>query len=201
MSSAAAVGESVVVAISDDDGQTWPRHVVAMRDPEPAGLLRAEARAVARRARTLRGMDRRTGELADRCAHYAISEDNGLTWSAPQATHVMGQTMIPLPLDDRRLLVVYTRRYGRQGILEQTVDFARERWDVTWEGLLHDPGTECDRHAHPDGLRTWTPSPLDFPPRSDCRMALSWPPGGPSPALTAKDAGLAWPLVIQCLMP
>jgi hypothetical protein len=158
------LGETVVVAISDDDAESWPRHAVAMRDPQGQHGFFEQKLAQLPDGRVLCVAWTVTlDQVVDCCNHYTISDDGGLTWSEPRATDVMGQTMTPLPLDDRHLLILYNRRYGRQGVVMQIVNFARERWDVTWEGMLYDPGTERDRQAHADGLRELDTFAFGFP--------------------------------------
>ena len=55
--------------------------------------------------------------------------------------------MAPLSLGGDRLLVLYNRRYGDQGIVMDLVTFTETEWTVHYEGMLYDPGTARDRPA------------------------------------------------------
>jgi len=153
------LGEQVIVAISDDDGQTWPRHSVVLRDPEAklgffeqkltqldSGLLLATAWTV-----TL-------GDYVDQPNSYTISSDDGQTWSPAQSTGIQGQTMTPIPLGNDRLLVLYNRRYGQQAIVACLVSLNpaqiseqgqtnEEGWTVHHEINLYDAGSCRQRGA------------------------------------------------------
>ena len=85
------------------------------------------------------------GDVVDAEDSFVLSRDDGLTWSAPRSTGIRGQTMTPIPLGGNRLLVLYNRRYGDQGIVMNLVTFTPEGWEVHYEGLMYDPGTRQDR--------------------------------------------------------
>ena len=91
------------------------------------------------------------GDVVDEEDSFVISRDDGLTWSAPRSTGIRGQTMTPIPLGGNRLLVLYNRRYGDQGIVMNLVTFSPDGWEIHYEGLMYDPGTRQDR---PAGLAT-----------------------------------------------
>lgn len=136
-----ALGAQVLLAISDDDGLTWPRHVVALQDPHgelgfleqkltllPDGRILATAWTV-----TL-------DDVTDRANHWAISDDDGETWTEPAPMPVNGQTLSVVPLDGDRLLILHNRRYGQQGIVgvEATLD-PSTGWELRGdEVLVHD---------------------------------------------------------------
>lgn len=146
------LGEQVRVAISDDGGETWPRYAVALQDPNgkhgyfeqklanlPDGRIMAAAWTV-----TL-------GDVADRENHFAISSDNGDTWSAPRPTGIQGQTLAPIPLGGDRLLALYNRRYGQQGIVAAFVTFTDDAWTVHGETLVYDANANRQRPEDGDG--------------------------------------------------
>lgn len=155
-----ALGARVLVAISDDDGRTWPRQVVAMEDRQarlgfleqkltvlPDGRVLATAWTV-----TLDG-------VTDRSNHWSISYDDGETWTDPAPMPVNGQTLSAVPLGRDRLLLLYNRRYGRQGIVavEARLD-PSSGWDLGGEIMVHDAAAvRLDRLA--DNL---TDEMLDF---------------------------------------
>ncbi len=146
------LGEKVVVGISDDGGDSWPAQAVVFHDPEGRlgffehklaevrpGLILAVCWTV-----TL-------GDAADQPNHFAWSTDDGSTWSSPVSTSIMGQTMTPVPLGGDRLLVLYNRRYGEQGIVMLLVTFTDDAWEVHHESLLFDARSTRQRLADLDG--------------------------------------------------
>jgi hypothetical protein len=46
---------------------------------------------------------------SDRRNHYALSSDGGVSWTPPQSTELLGQTMTPWSLGAQRVLTVYRR--------------------------------------------------------------------------------------------
>ena len=59
--------------------------------------------------------------------------------------------MTPVALGGDRLLVLYNRRYGDQGIVMSLVTFTPESWVVHDEGLMYDAKAKRRR---PDDLET-----------------------------------------------
>ena len=59
--------------------------------------------------------------------------------------------MTPIPLGGDRLLVLYNRRYGDQGIVMNLVSFTDTAWDLRYEGLMYDGGARRER---PQGLES-----------------------------------------------
>jgi hypothetical protein len=57
------------------------------------------------------------GGVVDQPNSYATSNDGGLSWSAPRFIGTMGQTISVVPLHDDRVMLLYNRRYGEQGIV------------------------------------------------------------------------------------
>ena len=136
------LGEEVFVVVSDDDGNSWPHQRTVFKDPAgqlgfweqkltrlPSGSILATAWSV-----TL-------GDYKDQTDCFAISDDDGWTWSPHQSTGIRGQTLSTLPLGSDRLLVLYNRRYGEQGIVMALVTFTRTEWTVHHEELLYDAGS------------------------------------------------------------
>lgn len=133
------LGEEVLVAISDDGGKTWPHRRTVFRDPAGKmgyweqklvdlgqGRLLAVAWTVS------------LGDYRDQPNSFVISHDHGWTWSEPRSTGIRGQTMTPISLGGNRLLVLYNRRYGAQGVVAVFVTFDEHRWQVEQEFLLYD---------------------------------------------------------------
>ena len=140
------LGKQVLAAVSDDGGETWPRHAIVFEDPEARlGYLEQKL------AQTDEGLLIATcwtvtlEDVVDEEDSFVISRDDGLTWSVPRSTGIRGQTMTPIPLGGDRLLVLYNRRYGNQGIVMNLVTFTSGGWEIHYEGLMYDPGTRQDR--------------------------------------------------------
>jgi len=158
------LGEQVVVLISDDGGRTWPSRSVVFEHPEhqhgyfehkfcllPDGSILAICWTVS--------LDR---ELVDQPNHYAISRDQGGTWSAPRSTGIRGQTMCPLSLGAGRILLAYNRRYGKQGIVLATVNLDDD-WAVESETLVYDAQALLDTGAAGAGVETFDAFRFGFP--------------------------------------
>ncbi len=133
------LGEEVFVAVSDDGGVTWPIRNTVFRDPEgklafweqklaeiTPGTIMAAAWTVT------------MGDYRDQCNSFCISHDDGSTWGPHHSTGIRGQTLSMLSLGGDRLLVLYNRRYGQQGVVMALVEFTENQWDVEQEGLLYD---------------------------------------------------------------
>lgn len=133
------LGEEVLVAVSDDGGETWPSHRTVFKDP--AGRLGFwEQKLVEFAPNQLLAVAWTVtlGDYQDQPDSFAISRDGGWTWGPIQSTGIRGQTMTPLPLGGDRLLVLYNRRYGAQGIVAVLVSFTDTAWSVHHEQLLYD---------------------------------------------------------------
>jgi len=89
------------------------------------------------------------GTVEDQVNSFAISDDAGRTWGQATPTGISGQTMTPIPLGDDRLLILYNRRYGEQGVVMGLVTFTERDWTLLFEGVLYDARTTRTR---PDGL-------------------------------------------------
>lgn len=78
------------------------------------------------------------GDYRDQPNSFSISTDDGWTWGPFRSTGMRGQTMSALPLGADRLLVLYNRRYGEQGIVAALVTVTNESWTVISEDLFYD---------------------------------------------------------------
>jgi len=124
-------GMKMVCLISRDRGKAWPTHADVMRDPRqhviyweskiiemPDGTLVAIAWAY-------------DGHLKkDLPNQYAVSRDGGRTWTPPQSTGLVGQTLTPHLLPDGRILCVY-RRIDKPGLWAAIVRYEQNHWAVT----------------------------------------------------------------------
>ncbi len=133
------LGEQVLVAISDDGGKHWPAHSIVFEDPEKKhGYFEQKLAAIVPDRVLATAWTVTLGEVLDRPNSFTISNDGGTTWGPIRSTGINGQTLTPLPLGGDRLLVLYNRRYGHQGIVMNLVTFTEEAWTVHYEALLYD---------------------------------------------------------------
>lgn len=129
----------MVAFLSSDAGQTWSHSPTVFHDPDGcrcffetkvtplgSGRLLAVAWTVT------------AGDYRDLDNHYALSDDGGRTWTRPVSTGIRGQTMTPVWLGGGRILVLYNRRYGRQGIVMQVVQLSEDGWILGPETMLWD---------------------------------------------------------------
>jgi hypothetical protein len=109
-------GQQTVVLISDDRGSSWPT-LGRVFDGRDSGLIHWEVSVAPLRGGRILAVawvhDPRTME--DQQNAFALSEDDGATWSPPRSTGLHGQTCKVLQLPDGRLLSVY-RRLDRSGL-------------------------------------------------------------------------------------
>ncbi len=135
------LGEKVMVGISDDGGKSWPEHSVVFRDPDQClGYFEHKFAEITPGTIMAVCWTVTLGKVEDRPDSFTISTDDGITWNDPLSTGINGQTMTPIHLGDNRLLILYNRRYGKQGIVMDLVTFTERAWEVHYEGLLYDAG-------------------------------------------------------------
>ncbi len=133
------LGEEVIVAVSDDGGRTWPAHRTVFKDPAGKfGFWEQKLVEFAPNQLMAVAWTITLGDYHDQPDSFAISRDGGWTWGPFQSTGIRGQTMTPLPLGGDRLLVLYNRRYGAQGIVAVLATFTDTAWQVHHEQLLYD---------------------------------------------------------------
>jgi hypothetical protein len=146
------LGERVFVAISDDGGQTWPRHALVFHDANNTlGFFEQKIAIVAPNRILATAWTVTLGDIKDRPNSFSISNDGGLNWSQFRSTGIHGQTLTPIPAGDDRLLILYNRRYGRQGIIAALATFNEETWSVLHECFLYDA---MKKRETPTGERT-----------------------------------------------
>lgn len=157
-------GERVVVAVSHDDGETWPCHTVVFEDPAKRhGYLELKLAQLASGRVIATCWTTTLDEGADQENAFSMSNDYGSTWSDPVSTGIMGQTMTPLPLGEDRLLVVYNRRYGEQAIMMALVTFTDDAWTVHYEDVMYDPLARRNPEEAGSGPDEWTQFEFGYP--------------------------------------
>lgn len=132
----------VVAVISDDEGKTW-RHNSAIRVPEQDGYV-AEAWITQlsddRLLATAWHLRRGPGD--DFPNAYALSHDNGDTWSPTGDTPIMGQSTGTAALPDGKVLFIYNqRRHGKPGVWLAVAnptgnDFGVIHNDIVWHAAM-----------------------------------------------------------------
>lgn len=137
------------VFVSRDGGATWPEWVETF--PNDACIY-WESKVVALPDRRLLSVawahELETGK--DRPNQFVIGSADASTWSAPQSTGILGQTMSCAALEDGRILSVY-RRMDEPGLWATISSLSGETWVneesiPLWQGLA---GTSED----PDRIR------------------------------------------------
>ena len=122
-------GARMIMLVSRDGGKSWPEYSRIMSDPrgecqfwESKVIVLEDGRlcAVAWVYDEVRGKD-----VPNR---FALSDDNGLTWTAHESTGLMGQTLTPLALPDGRILSIY-RRMDKSGLWAVVSHIDGESWE------------------------------------------------------------------------
>jgi BNR repeat-like domain len=73
--------------------------------------------------------------------HVAVSRDNGLSWTAPIDTGVMGQASNLIAWGGDQLLTIHAHRAeNHPGIYVRKVDFRAERWTTIEEACIYGSG-------------------------------------------------------------
>ncbi len=158
------LGAQVVVAISDDGGRTWPRKAVVMEDP--AGELGYFEQKIAERTPghlVASAWTVTLDDVADKPNSYTVSDDDGLTWSAPRFIGTRGQTITVVPLHDERVMLLYNRRYGDQGVVMALADMTEQDWPIRFEGLLYDAQARREGRQRDGGVNEMIDFAFGFP--------------------------------------
>ena len=133
-------GHRVTLIRSDDDGKNWQGPFDIFHDP--SGRLGFwEARIVElgndKLLATCWAHDWQTDQ--DLPNYFALSNDDGRTWSEAGATPVNGQTAWPMRLDDEHVLLVYNHRRAPVGVRAQVAAISGGRWHTVNDGEIWTP--------------------------------------------------------------
>jgi len=146
LSSKDRLAERALVIISDDNGQTWSRHsTVFGSDGGDRAYFECKYSVLPDGGILATAWTATLGDYRDLENSYAVSNDDGLTWSPVRSTGIKGQTLSTCPLDSSRLLFVYNRRYGQQGIMVGLAEFDCDGWTVRDEQMLYDANAVHER--------------------------------------------------------
>lgn len=141
----AAQGTQAIVMRSPDQGKTWSSWNTVMNG-NPDGISHFEIKLTALRDGRLVAVswthDGKSG--TDLPIRYALSRDEGYSFSAPASTGLHGQTCTPLVLKDGRILSVY-RRADQPGLWAQISRLDGDIWvnkeeELLWGGATHGSG-------------------------------------------------------------
>ena len=132
--------------------------------------------------------------ITDRPNSYTLSTDNGLTWTAPRFIGTHGQTLSVVPLGAAagdRVLLLYNRRYGDQGIVMAIARVTRQDWPIDFEGVLYDAHAQRPRMVEATGLAEMQQITFGFPtatPLRDGTFLATWWSADPATGRT----GVRW---------
>ena len=121
-------GLKMIGLVSKDGGESWPEYVDIMNDKEQ-NIIYWESKVLEIKKDVVLavawGYD--NTNKVDMDNQYAISYDGAKTFTKPMSTHLRGQTLTPLILDDGRILCVY-RRMDKQGLWANISKIEGEEW-------------------------------------------------------------------------
>jgi hypothetical protein len=158
------LGAQVLLAASEDDGVTWGPYVPVLEDPRGRrGYLEHKLTDLGDGRLLLTAWTVLMDDLTDLPNTFALSLDSGRTWGPASSTGIRGQTLSTVWLGGDRLLVLYNRRYGRQGVVAALATLTEAAWVVHDEVLVHDPGTDRQRELESDGVDEMVQFTFGFP--------------------------------------
>jgi len=157
------LGEQVILAVSDDDGTSW-RTTVAMQDPNgKLGYFEQKIAELGPDQLVASAWTVTFDDVSDQTNSYTRSSDGGLTWTAPRSIGTRGQTITVVPLDGDRVMLLYNRRYGQQGIVMALATITDQDWPIAFEGLLYDARARRDARVRADGVDEMIDFQFGFP--------------------------------------
>lgn len=158
------LGERVLLAESNDDGETWEPFRTVLEDPHGrCGYLEHKLTDLGDGRVLLTAWTVEMANLHDLPNTAVLSTDGGRTWGAPVSTGIAGQTLSTLSLGGDRLLVLYNQRYGHQGIVAALATLTDGEWLVHDATLLHDAETVRERRMATDGVEEMVEFTFGFP--------------------------------------
>jgi len=133
-------GHRVAVIRSPDAGCTWSPPTDIFFDPtHRIGFWEGRITRLAERRLLATCWAHSWRPDEDVPNHYALSQDQGLSWSPSRPTPVMGQTGWPLWLGKNWLLFLYNHRRPPVGVRAQLVRLDRDEWQTVFDGEVWSP--------------------------------------------------------------
>jgi len=121
-------GRKAIMFVSHDRGVTWPESVDIM-DRWSEGIVHWEVKLVkladGRLLSVAWAHDLASGR--DLPVQYALSGDEGASFSPPRSTELIGQTCTPFALSDGRIVCAY-RRTDKPGLWAQLAHLDGDKW-------------------------------------------------------------------------
>jgi len=146
------LGMLAIVLRSSDAGKTWPAWNSVM-DGRSRGIIHWEVKLAGLPDGRLLAVSwtHDAGSGRDLPIHYALSNEEGRTFSAPAPTGLVGQTCTPLALNDGRILSLY-RRIEHPGLWAQISVLDGDHWvnqeeELLWGGSSHTAGVTDPKFA------------------------------------------------------
>ncbi len=68
--------------------------------------------------------------------YIVVSHDNGINWSEPINTGVMGQSSNLIYLGEEKLLTIHAHREGNLGLYVRLIDFSNDKWKIIEENII-----------------------------------------------------------------
>lgn len=121
-------GYRMVALVSYDAGKTWPEYVDVMVDPKQE-IQYWESKIIEMPNNQLLAVAWAYNfvQKKDQPNQFTLSSDGGKSWSTPQSTGLLGQTLTPYLLEDCRILIVY-RRMDKPGLWANISRIVDNQW-------------------------------------------------------------------------
>ena len=133
-------GIKMIALVSHDRGRTWPEYWDVMSRPGERVYFWESKIVELHDGRLLATAwaydDAASKDLPNQ---YSMSLDRGETWSEPQSTGLLGQTLTPFVIDRDRVLCIY-RRMDRSGLWANVSHMDGERWVNDFDAPLWGAG-------------------------------------------------------------
>jgi hypothetical protein len=147
---------SSVLMFSNDQGKSWPEHVIVSNDPTNR-IFYWDQRPGVMRDGTLLDVfwtyDNATATYLN--IHARASADNGRTWSEVWDTGVPGQPAPPVSLPDGRCAMVYVDRTGAPTIKLRTSSDRGRTWPDATEAMLYGSDAESQTTSKASMQDAW----------------------------------------------
>ncbi|CAN5621357.1 hypothetical protein BH23CHL8_BH23CHL8_22600 [soil metagenome] len=181
-------GYHAFVAISDDDGRSWPRTKDALNDPERR-LAYYDQRMVALPDGRILSLAWVHDVVEDRTleARAGWSADGGITWSEPAETSLLGGPVNPVVLADGRVVAIYPRRSEPTGIRACLSEDGGRTWRMDEETVIWDEASGRVTGEPAASVRPAAPDPALWD------TMWGWTFGQPMPvALGPSEVGICF---------